>query len=178
MAQPATAIANTAKWQQREPSRGHNGELAGMLGILLLAVSLRLALMQFHWPTANADESIIDLMARHIAFRGAHPIFFWGQHYMGTIQAYLGALLIRLVGSSAFSVRLGTLVMFTLYLVCMYLLVRLLYTPPFALFIMAVLTIGSDRMIGIPLVANGGYTETMLFGAVIFLLSSWLAFTR
>src|SRR5260370_9380013 len=30
---------------------------------------------------------------------------------------------------------------------------------------------------GIPLVAHGGYAETMLLGAVIFLLASWLALT-
>jgi hypothetical protein len=100
-----------------------------MLVILLLASSLRLVLMKLNWPTANADESIMDLMARHIAYQGEHPIFFWGQNYMGTIQAYLGAPLIHLVGSSAFSVRLGTLLIFALYLVSMYFLVRLLYTP-------------------------------------------------
>ena len=148
-----------------------------MLGILLLASSLRLVLMKLNWPVANADESIMDLMARHIAYQGEHPIFFWGQNYMGSIQAYLGAVLIHLVGSSAFSVRLGTLLIFALYLVCMYFLVRLLYTPTYALFIIALLSIGSERMMSIPLVANGGYAETMLFGALIFLLSSWLALT-
>jgi hypothetical protein len=154
-----------------------NPTTVGMLGILLLASSLRLVLMKLNWPVANADESIMDLMARHIAYQGEHPIFFWGQNYMGSIQAYLGAVLIHLVGSSAFSVRLGTLLIFALYLVCMYFLVRLLYTKAYALFTIALLSIGSDRMMSIPLVANGGYAETMLFGALIFLLASWLAFT-
>jgi hypothetical protein len=104
----------------------------GMLVILLLACNLRLALMKLHWPVAGAEEAIMDLMARHNAYQGEHPIFFWGQNYMGSIQAYLGAGLIHLVGSSAFSVRLGTLLIFALYLVCMYFLVRLLYTPTYA----------------------------------------------
>jgi len=39
------------------------------------------------------------------------------------------------------------------------------------------LSIGSDRIVSIPLVANGGYAETMLFGALIFLLVTWLALT-
>lgn len=148
-----------------------------MLAILLLAVTLRFVLMELHWPIANSDESVIDLMARHIAYQGEHPIFFWGQNYMGTIQAYLGAILIHLFGSSAFSVRLGTLLLFSLYLVCMYFLVCLLYTPAYALFIVALLSIGSDRVMSIPLVANGGYAETMFFGAFIFLLATWLALT-
>src|ERR1700694_1983348 len=148
-----------------------------MLLILLLAVLLRLILMKFNWPVANADESTIDLMARHIAYQGEHPIFFYGQNYMGSIQAYLGAVAIRFFGSSVFSVRLATLLIFALYILCMYYLVRLLYTPAFALFIIALLSLGSDRMMGIPLDANGGYAETLLFGALIFLLVTWLALT-
>lgn len=148
-----------------------------MLGILLLATGLRLVLIMRHWPIVNADESIMDLMARHIAYRGEYPIFFWGQHYMGSLQAYLGAALIRFAGNSTFSVRLGTVLIFALYLVCLYFLVRRLYTPAYALFIIALLSLGSDRMLGMPLAANGGYAETMLFGALIFLAASWLGIT-
>ena len=154
-----------------------NPATAWMPVIVCLAVTLRLVLMKLNWPVANADESTIDLMARHIAYLGEHPIFFWGQNYMGALQAYMGAILIHFFGSSAFTVRLGTLLIFTLYIVCMYFLVYLLYTPAYALFIIALLSIGSDRMIGIPLVANGGYAETMLFGACIFLGATWLALT-
>ncbi|HEY0756831.1 MAG TPA: hypothetical protein VGD98_22960 [Ktedonobacteraceae bacterium] len=143
--------------------------------IVLLAVMLRFILMNMHWPVANADESIMDLMARHVLYQGEHPIFFWGQDHMGTIQAYLGALFMGFYGSSAFSVRLGTLLLFALYIICIYFLVCLLYTPRYALFITALLSIGGDRAMSVPLVANGGYAETMLFAALIFLLASWLA---
>ncbi len=148
-----------------------------MLALVLLAVILRLILMSFNWPIANADEATIDLMARHIAYLGEHPIFFYGQDHMGSIQAYLGAGLIRLFGMSIFSVRLGTLLIFALYIVCMYYLVRMLYTQAFALIAIVFLSTGSDRMVSVPLMANGGYAETMLFGALIFLLTAWLALT-
>lgn len=143
--------------------------------VVLLAVALRFVLMLLHWPVANADESIMDLMARHVAYQGEYPIFFWGQDHMGTIQAFLGAFFIHFFGSSAFSVRLGTLLLFALYISSVYLLTRLLFTPGYALFIVALLSIGADRMMSVPLVANGGYAETMLFAALIFLLASWLA---
>ena len=143
--------------------------------IVLLAVALRFILINMHWPVANADESIMDLMARHVAYQGDHPIFFWGQDHMGTIQAYLGAMFIQFLGSSALSVRMGTLLLFTLYIICVYFLVRLLFAPGYALFITALLSIGADRMMSVPLVANGGYAETMFFAALIFLLTSWLA---
>lgn len=150
---------------------------AGMLGILLMATGLRLVLILRHWPIVNADESIMDLMARHIAYRDEHPIFFWGQRYMGSLQAYWGAVMIHAAGNSAVSVRLGTLLIFVLYPVCLYFLIRWLYTPGYALFIIALLSLGSDRMLGMPLAANGGYAETMLFGAAILLAASWLGMT-
>ncbi len=149
----------------------------GMLIILCLAVALRFFLIHAHWPVVNADESIMDLMARHILYQEEHPIFFWGQNYMGTLQAYMGAGLMHFFGSSTFSVRLGTLLLFALYIICIYALVRLIYSAAFALFSMALLSIGSDRMMGVPITANGGYAETMLFGALIFLLVVWLALT-
>ncbi len=145
---------------------------------MLLTIAGRLVLITLHWPVANADESIMDLMARHVAYQGDHPLFFWGQNQMGTLQAYLGAFFIRFLGSSAFSVRLGTLLLFALYSICLYLLVWLLYTPKYALFITALLSIGAERMISVPLVANGGYAETMFFSALIFLLASWLTLNR
>ena len=146
--------------------------------VLLLAVLLRLILIHSNWPLANSDEATIDLMALHIAYRGEHPLVYYGQDYMGTLQAYLGAILIQLFGISLFSVRLGIVLIFALFLVSMYYLVRLLYTQRFALFVTALLSIGSDRMVGILLVANGGYAETMLLGALTFLLTSWLALTE
>ena len=32
-------------------------------------------------------------MALHIAYRGEHPFLFYGQNYMGALEAYIGALL-------------------------------------------------------------------------------------
>src|SRR6266849_1541331 len=102
--------------------------------ILLLAVLLRLILIRSNWPLTNSDEATIDLIALHIAYPGEHPLVFYGQDYMGTLQAYLGAILIQFFGLSLFSVRLGIVLIFALFLVSMYYLVRLLYTQHFALF--------------------------------------------
>jgi hypothetical protein len=45
----------------------------------------------------NADEAIVALMARHI-LQGERPIFFYGQAYMGSLDAYLVALGFLLFG--------------------------------------------------------------------------------
>lgn len=59
--------------------------------------------------------------------KGEHPLFFYGQNYMGAIEAYLGAAAFRLFGVSVFSLRLGTTLLFTFFLICMYFLVGMLF---------------------------------------------------
>ena len=145
------------------------------LVIILLAALLRLVMISFHYPTTMSDESVMDLMARHIAYDGARPIFFYGQAYMGPIEAYLGAVLFHLFGSSVFAVRLGLIVFYVLFLWTMYALVRLLYSQGLALFTLLLLLLGNTDIFDRQLKAIGGYPEMLFFGALILLLASRLA---
>src|ERR1700737_1153672 len=75
--------------------------------IIFLAAYLRITLLALGWPSTDSDEATMGLMASHIAYQGGHPVFFYGQGYIGTLEAYLGALLFHLFGPSLFSLRLG-----------------------------------------------------------------------
>src|SRR6266851_737422 len=103
------------------------------LVIIVLAVLLRIFLVVKGWPETDSDEGTMGLEAMHIAFRGEHPVFLYGQNYMGMIEAYVGALLFRLFGVSLFSLRLGMVMLFALFLVSLYLLTSLLYGKKLAL---------------------------------------------
>ena len=58
--------------------------------IVILGVLLRLVLTAYGWPQTNSDEDTMGLMTLHIANHGELPIFFYGQNYMGALEAYLG----------------------------------------------------------------------------------------
>lgn len=146
-----------------------------MLALVVAASLLRILLISQNWPATNSDEATMDLMALHIAYRGEHPIFFYGQDYMAPIEGYVGALCIQFFGVSLFAVRLGLIPFFALFLVCLYFLTRLLYTRPLALVTVALLSLGSNPVILYQLRAIGGYPEIVLFAALIFLLASQLA---
>ena len=148
-----------------------------MLGLVVLATALRIALISHNWPVTNSDEAIMDLMALHVAYRGEYPIFFYGQGYMGAIQAYVGALLFHIFGVSIFSVRLGLVLMYALFLIGMYYLTSLLYTRSFALCVVGLLSFGSSDLLTMQVFANGGYAETRVFGVFIALMAFWLAYT-
>jgi hypothetical protein len=143
--------------------------------IIAFAVLLRIALTALGWPTANSDESTYGLMALHIASFKDFPIFLWGSYYLGTFEAYLGAGMFHLFGASVFTLRLGTILEFAIFLISMYFLTSLLYTKKIALATLLLLSIGSVMMVYTEVMAHGGYQEILCFGAIAFLLASWLA---
>jgi hypothetical protein len=145
--------------------------------IITLAMLLRVVLTALGWPSTNSDESTYGLMALHIASLKDFPIFLWGSSYLGTFEAYLGAVMFHLFGVSVFTLRLGTMLEFALFLVSMYFLASLLYTKKLALVTLLLLSTGSVMMIYTEFMAHGGYLEILCFGAVAFLLASRLAFS-
>ena len=174
----------TAKQIQIRGRRGAS-TLAGWLtprpldlaAIALIAgsVCLRLTLAALGWPATDSDEATFGLMALHISEQGAHPIFFYGQNYMGAVEAYLAAGAFRLFGPSLFALRLSTIALSAAFLVSFYLLARLLYGRGLALATLALLAIGSHVALLLQVFTNGGYADTLFFGALLLLLATLLA---
>ena len=143
--------------------------------IILCAVVFRLFLMTHNWPMTDSEEGTMGLEAMHIAFQGAHPIYFYGQHYMGVAEAYLGAIMFRLFGISVFSLRLAMLLFFTTFLVLIYLLGSLLYGRKVACVALLLMVFGAINVLIPEMKAVGGAVETLVFGTTAMLLASWLA---
>jgi len=148
-----------------------------LFALILMATLLRLILIYFNWPITNSDEGNMGILARHVAYNGELPIFFYGNPYLGPVEGYLAAPLFHLFGPSTFTLRLGLLPFFPLFLVCMYYLTRLLYTQKLALFTVILLCFGSQEIIARQLKAVGEYPELLFFAAFISLIVSWLAFS-
>lgn len=147
------------------------------LFLITLAVALRVVLIAQGWPYLNSDEGTMGLMALHVAYRGEMPVFFYGQGYMGSLEAYLAAPLFQLFGPSAFMLRLGLLLLYLLFLVNMFQLTRTLYTKGFALFILFLLSFGSAQLLSLQLSATGGHPDMPFFGSLLVLYTLVLART-
>ena len=145
------------------------------LAILVFSFILRVTLAAFNWPVTTSDEGSMGLMAIHIAYHGELPLVLYGQTYMGSLEAFLGSVFFRLFGISLFSLRLGVILLFTLFLASMYLLTSLLFSKKLALVTLALLALGSDQVLSHEIIATGGSTQTLLFGSLAFLFTSWLA---
>lgn len=143
--------------------------------IMAWAVVLRLLLLTLNYPEVNSDEGTMGIEAMHIAFQGQHPIYLYGQNYMGVLEAYLAAPFFHLFGVSAFTLRLSMLLMFALFMLAMYWLGSLFYSKRLALVALALLSLATSDMLIQQLRAVGGAIETILFGSLMLVLAYRLA---
>lgn len=159
-------------WRKKYAWLDAHGLCLGL--VLASAIAIRIVLLALGWPTTNSDEGTMGLMAINLVFHGQPPIFFYGQSYMGALEAYLAAPLFLLFGPSPFTLRFGLVLLFTAFLLSLYLLTRLLYTKEYALLCITLLCFGSIEMFTRQLKAVGGAVETMLFGCLVMLFTTLL----
>ncbi len=77
------------------------------VAVLLLGVLARVARAWAGRASLDVDQSVVGLMARHMAQGTDFPLFFYGQSYMGSLEPSASALMFRLFGESGFTLGLG-----------------------------------------------------------------------
>ncbi|MCW6003780.1 hypothetical protein K1W54_04185 [Micromonospora sp. CPCC 205371] len=142
--------------------------------LVSIGVGYRLYLILSGMPPTNSDEATMGLAAMHIAEGRHYPAFFYGQHYMGTLEAYLAAPLFVLFEPSSVALRLPLLPVYVVFCYVMYGLASRLYSRWFAVFVVGLLAIGSDAVIHSQISAGGGYPEIKPIGAGALLVAVWL----
>jgi hypothetical protein len=79
-----------------------------LMACLLLAVIARVWLIVHTNGVIAGDEAEVGLQAEHI-LHGEHPIYYYGQPYMGSLQMYLIAGVLLLTGPSVWAIRIEPL---------------------------------------------------------------------
>jgi hypothetical protein len=74
---------------------------------LLIGITVRLFLILHGDPSLAGDEAMTGIQAESI-LRGLHPIYYYNQPYMGSLEAYILALFFALAGPSVFMLRVAT----------------------------------------------------------------------
>jgi hypothetical protein len=68
-------------------------------------IALRLWLVAHTSAMIDADEALVGIQAERI-LQGQFPVYFYGQAYMGVLEAYLAAPLVALLGPTGWALRL------------------------------------------------------------------------
>lgn len=137
---------------------------------LLGATGLKIALVLGDKIPFNSDEAIVALMGRHI-LQGERPLFFYGQAYMGSLDAWLVASAFQLFGENVFSIRLIQILLYCGFILTLALLARRLFTDDRAVIFSVLLAAVPGVLVTTYTTASlGGYGETLVFGNLILLL--------
>src|SRR5687768_9387226 len=82
------------------------GFALSLAALVLVGLVVRLAIIVSPLGEIDGDEAVVGLMARHIAFLGERPVFYYGQPYLGSLEAFSAAPLFVLFGSSTLVLKL------------------------------------------------------------------------
>lgn len=134
------------------------------LGWFTLALVARSAMVARAEAVLEHDQAVVGLMALDIAEGRRWPIFFDGQRYMGALEAYTAAILVRVFGHSPASIAMAP----TLYFAA-------LVAGQFAAWrawrgracghLAALFTLACSPMMAIwGVVPRGGYAEVLAWG--------------
>lgn len=138
--------------------------------ILVLGILFRLPFIMVSPYQVDYDNCTIGLMARHI-LQGDFPVFFYGQPYMGSIEAFVIAFGFLLFGQSGYTLLFSVLIFYILFVVSIYYLGSLIGTRRTGLYAILYLSFGPCYFLIHTYSPRGGYIETLFFGTLLLVIS-------
>ena len=146
-----------------------------LVGFLIsLGFSLKIALLLADVFPFNADEAVVGLMARHVLM-GEKPIFFYGQAYMGSLDAFLVAGVFKIFGQTVWGIRLVQIILYLFTILTTYWVGHIFFNSYraglIAAFLLAVPPVNTTLYTTVSL---GGYGEALLIGNLILINTAML----
>jgi hypothetical protein len=156
---------------QSRRAAGKRLPIAWVLGVVLISGIFRALLLAGAAFPFNADEAVVALMARHI-LQGEFPVFFYGQAYLGSLDAWLVAAGFALAGQQVLVIRIVQVLLYSGTLaVTMVLANRILRWRSAALMAGLLLALPPLNVLLYTTVSLGGYGEALLIGSLLLLLA-------
>lgn len=132
--------------------------------IMIIALVARLLLLASNSVSFHSDEAVVGLMARHI-LNGERPTFFYGQAYMGTLDAWWVAAGFRLLGESVQTIRIMQSLLYLMVVATSFYAAWVLSRRVLVAFVCASTFALPPVMLALYTTATlGGYNETLILG--------------
>lgn len=177
--QPRAARVDQSSAEGGRVHAGHHstpGRDAFIVSLLVIAgLLVRLDFMRAAEFTIDGDEAIVGLMGKHILEGRGIPTFYYGQHYMGSLEAIMASLSFWLFGISPFTLQLVPLVWSLALIPVMYLLGRSIVNRVAGLVAAALVALPAPALIVWSTKARGGFIEVVVLGAIALLITvAWI----
>jgi len=145
------------------------------LFMLILIVSigflLRLLFLNETQFVIDSDEAIVGLMAKHINEGKSLPLFYYGQDYMGSLEAILTSFVFRVFGMSGASLKMVPLLFSLIQIGLVYTLARYFVEKIPAIFAAALCSFAPITLLLWSTKARGGFIEVVVLGTLALILS-------
>lgn len=149
-----------------------NNKLFSIVILLIFHFIFRLILLSIDAFPFNSDEAIVGLMAKHI-LDGENFLYFYGQSYMGSLDAYLVALGFLIFGVEIWVIRLIQILLYGMVIIFFYLFVELSFRSKKIAFLSSLfLVFPAVNVVLYTTVSLGGYGEALLLGAFSFYIAA------
>ncbi len=157
----------------RHPEKLHKRtDYLWLVLIILLGALPRLHLILATNSVIDSDEAIVGLMAKHILEGKPWPVFYYGQNYMGSLEAILAALSFSFFGPGNFSLKLVPFV-FSLWQICLVFFLARRFVGRFAAHFAALLAaLGPSALILWSSMARGGFIEVVVLGSISLIIAA------
>lgn len=150
-----------------------------LLLILAAALFIRLDFLIANNFVIDSDEAIVGLMAKHILEGRGIPAFYYGQHYMGSFEPIVTALIFMVAGISSASLKFVPLLFSIIFILLLYQLGLELGGRAVARLAALFAALPPQLLVLWSSMARGGYMEILCIGTLAsILLLRWLRSSR
>lgn len=161
------SLANVREMTVRP--RHRLARLDAVIAVALLAIALaaRAPFIIKGETLLHSDEAITGLMAQDIAEGRSLPIYFYGQRYMGSLEAFVIAAISPLFDNPIHALRTGPAIFLALMVAAQYLMLTRWFGRAGGLIGAAVLICGSPMFMQWSISARGAYIEILFWGTLL-----------
>lgn|GEM_PF-748622 len=144
-------------------------EVLFLIALVIVGLALRLDFIWAAAGTIDADEAIVGLMGKHILEGKNIPVFYYGQHYMGSLEALLASISFFLFGMSPMTLQLAPLVFSLSLIPIVYLLGREILSARCGIVAALLTAVPPPALLVWSSKARGGFIEVVVLGALALL---------
>jgi hypothetical protein len=150
---------------------------AALAVVVALGAGWRVALLLGpQAPPLDADEAIVGLMARHVLAGESFPLFYYGQHYLGALEAWCAAAAFALLGESTVALRTVPLAFSLVAIALVGVLGARTVSPRAGLLAALLFAIPPSGLALWCLKARGGFIELVALGTAVLIAADRLFF--
>jgi hypothetical protein len=128
--------------------------------------------MFFEQSGFDSDQAVVGLMAKHLAEGRAFPLFFYGQHYMLAVEAWLAAPVFALFGASVATLKFPLLCLNVAVAgLLLWILIRKAGLTPLQALLVSIFFLIPPPLVSARLVeSQGSNIEPLLYVLILWLL--------